>query len=471
MRRFVHLLVLLVLSAAIRAAGPDMTWDRRQMFAPDDADETISGRLVNADYLKYNWFVQGGLDMSLQNPYGYDFSNVFPNGRSFGVNASVGRWFTPEIGLRARVNWENGIGLFENNDLIWLAPFNQPGENMRRGGYLSLVGDIMFDLNSMLIGTGSTGLLGNRWHVQPFLRAGGVMNYGTDKGAPLIGVGISNRINLNNRRLSLYVDAAYNGVSSGFTMDPSTATGVGTGGNMYFDLDVGITYRFRGQLKSWYSRGVAGMAVCWDDRPSVRPGGSFFKDWFLQFSLDQTLYNLCETDFSESFSKGRTGGVNFAVGKWFSEQIGMRGRVNWENGLGIFKNDHLEWIPYDATLHDSNMDGGGCMLITADLLLDLKGLFLRWQKYYDEWFTFYAIGRMGLSSNRSLKSASPLVGLGAGTRYRITDRVSLFAESTYQGTTSEYFSGISWSGPTGGAFNGIWDFCLGVQLNIGERLF
>ena len=31
-----------------------------------------------------NWYVQAGLDMSLLNPYGCNFKNVFPNGKSFG---------------------------------------------------------------------------------------------------------------------------------------------------------------------------------------------------------------------------------------------------------------------------------------------------------------------------------------------------------------------------------------------------
>ena len=31
-----------------------------------------------------NWFLQFGADMTLQNPYGYDFSKVFPNGKSYG---------------------------------------------------------------------------------------------------------------------------------------------------------------------------------------------------------------------------------------------------------------------------------------------------------------------------------------------------------------------------------------------------
>ena len=42
-----------------------------------------------------NWFVQMGMDMSLQNPYGHDFSCVFPNGKTFGIDAAAGKWFSP----------------------------------------------------------------------------------------------------------------------------------------------------------------------------------------------------------------------------------------------------------------------------------------------------------------------------------------------------------------------------------------
>ena len=73
-----------------------------------------------------NWYLQTGLDMSLQNPYGYSFSDVFPNGKTFGVDVALGKWFTPEVGVRAKVNWENGIGLFRNDHANWLAPFYKP---------------------------------------------------------------------------------------------------------------------------------------------------------------------------------------------------------------------------------------------------------------------------------------------------------------------------------------------------------
>lgn len=56
-----------------------------------------------------NWYLQVGMDMALQNPYGTDFSKVFPNGKSFGIDAAIGKWFSPEYGARFKVNWGNGI--------------------------------------------------------------------------------------------------------------------------------------------------------------------------------------------------------------------------------------------------------------------------------------------------------------------------------------------------------------------------
>ena len=99
-----------------------------------------------------NWYIQAGLDMSLTNPYGYDFGDVFPNGKSFGVDVAAGRWFTHQLGLRAKLNWENGIRLFENDHAEWLSPFHQVGVNMDRGGYITVLGDIQFNIRNLLSG-------------------------------------------------------------------------------------------------------------------------------------------------------------------------------------------------------------------------------------------------------------------------------------------------------------------------------
>ena len=73
-----------------------------------------------------NWFVQAGLDMSLQNPYGCDFSEVFPKGKTFGVDVALGKWFTPHVALRGKVNWENGLSIFKNKHLEWVGPADNP---------------------------------------------------------------------------------------------------------------------------------------------------------------------------------------------------------------------------------------------------------------------------------------------------------------------------------------------------------
>ena len=54
-----------------------------QVFVKEDKQGTVA---TNSFWS--NWFIQADLDMSLQNPYGYDFRDVFPNGKSFGCAAS-----------------------------------------------------------------------------------------------------------------------------------------------------------------------------------------------------------------------------------------------------------------------------------------------------------------------------------------------------------------------------------------------
>jgi len=67
---------------------------KAQVFETVDAEKISGGtateNVVVADGFWKNWFVQMGLDMTLQNPYGYDFSKVFPNGKSFGKRPNLG---------------------------------------------------------------------------------------------------------------------------------------------------------------------------------------------------------------------------------------------------------------------------------------------------------------------------------------------------------------------------------------------
>ena len=79
-----------------------------------------------------NWFVQAGLGMSLQNPYGTNFKNVFPNGSTYGLNIGFGKWFTPEAGVRGGLNWQNGI--IGNKHAYYLGSKEDPCNNYSKGG-------------------------------------------------------------------------------------------------------------------------------------------------------------------------------------------------------------------------------------------------------------------------------------------------------------------------------------------------
>ena len=397
-----------------------------------------------------NWFLQFGADWTLQKPYGYNFSQSFSKGSSYGLDLAVGRRFTRELFFRGKITWDNGI---IDSRAEWLAPFNQPGVNHDRGGFVSVVGDAMFNLHHIFGKLDST----RPWNVSAFLRAGGVYNFGADKGSPLVGFGFSNAFHISDA-WGLYADVAYNGVSSGFSMDPSTATGLGSGSNMYFTLDVGVTYLLGDASYQGFGQHCT--------RNSFRDR-SFWRNWYLQMGADITLFNPVEMDFKDVFPDGLSSGLNFSLGKWFSPLVGVRGRLNLENFL--IENKGLKWLPYDKEQHTSCYDGGGCIMSYIDCLLSLKHVVFGYDQ--NELWDFYVFPRMGLGKNVSLDSMSPVVGVGIGCTYRLDRLWSIYFDSAYEGITSEFFDGISWSGPTGARFNGIWDFNFGVQLNVGELDF
>ena len=79
-----------------------------------------------------------------------------------------------------------------------------------------------------------------------------------------------------------------------------------------------------------------------------------------------------------------------------------------------------------------------------DVMISAKHLIMGYVN--DEKWDMYACGRMGLGRNRSIDSLSPVVGAGIGGSYRFSKRWSLYFDTAYEGVTSEFFNGVSWSG-------------------------
>ena len=426
----------------------------------EPADSLSQNRTVAMAPFWDNWFAQAALDVSLQTPYGYNALETFEKGKSFGVVASLGKWFTPEIALRARANWENGIPLLGKNNAEWLAPFRKPGVNMEKGGYLSVVGDVLLDVHNLFCGYDAD----RKWNMQVFPRAGLVYSFGVSKGSPLIGFGVGNTYRLNDK-YRLFLDLGYQLVSSGF-VGVDKNTGIGDNANGYMDIDFGVQYNFGNSGFRKARKVTDGERFGKSANDDVVLCNSFLDNWYLQFGLDMTLQNPYKHDFAKTFPKGKTFGLNAAVGKHFSPEVGVRFRLNWENGFPLLENHHLEWV---GTSSDgkTNMEHGGYIAAYMDVPVSLTTVICGYDA--DRKLDVIAFPRAGLGSNLATESCSPMVGLGGGCVYRLNDRWSLYGDMGYQIITSEFFSGVKGAGtgmsvPTG--CNGFLDCHVGVQYDL-----
>ena len=401
-----------------------------------------------------DWFLQVDLDMSLQNPYGYNFANVFPNGKSFGMDVAVGKWFAPMVGYRGKFNWENALPLLENGHANWLAPFYEPGVNRDKGGYIGFYGDALVNLHN-LFGTYKS----NRtWNLIFYPRIGVNYNFGVSKGALLAGLGFLNTYRLN-KRWSLYADVAYIMTGSGFVgKEKVKGTGTGSNSNGYFSIGLGAQYDLGVKKDDGKENHIRSSHA-------VLTNG-FWDNWFLQAGLDMSLINPYGCNFSQVFPKGKTFGLNAAMGKWFTPEFALKGRVQWENGL--IENKSLEWLPPKENPRQNYKDGG-FMTLSIEAMLNLTNAIAGYDPA-KKWHTSGYV-RAGIIRQFTEGSASPLMGAGLEQTYRLNDRWSLFGSAGYQVSTSEGM-GVSTTGmDVAAGSNGFFDFDLGVVYDLGRNKF
>lgn len=419
-----------------------------QVFEPAEEPRT-----VRTEGFWENWFVQMGLDMTLQNPYGYDFSKVFPNGKSFGLDLAVGKWFTHQVGVRGKFNWENKLPLLENGHANWLAPFYQPGENRRKGGYIAVYGDALLNLHNLF----GVYRPERKWNTSLYPRIGINYNFGVSKGSLLAGIGLLNTYRLSDR-WSVYGDIAYIMTGSGFVGKESKAdTGTGSNSNGYLTFGIGAQVEL-GKIKALKNVKMP------DDRSVLSNG--IWDNWFVQAGMDMSLMNPYGCNFGKVIPKGMTFGLNGALGKWFTPEYGLRGRVQWENGL--IPNNSVEWVP---PVEDprQNYKKGGLATIAIDAMLNLTNVVAG----YDPERKWHTAGyvRAGIITQFVEGSGSPLMGVGLEETYRLNDKWSLFGAAGYQVSTSEGM-GVSTTGmDVSAGSNGFFDIDFGVRYDLGRNKF
>lgn len=401
-----------------------------------------------------NWYAQVGVDVNLLFPSGHSVKDVFPNGKSFGVNVAVGKWFSPEFGGRFKVVWNNGILPNDNN--TWLQPYGVPGENHRKGGFLNFIWDVQVDMHNLL----GTYKPERKWDLILAPRAGGWWDFGIGKGCPILGVGVINTYRLNDK-WSLFLDAGYQFVAS----INGVASGTEHGGNSFAEINLGVQYDLRkknhnGKWKRKSDKSLNEDGVCLNH---------FWDNWFVQAGVGMSLINPYGTNFKNVFPNGSTYGVNVGGGKWFTPEVGIRGGVNWQNG--IIRNQSAYYLePNPEEDPDGELDKKGFYALYADMFLNLHNIIGGYDK--NRKWNAIVYPRMGLAENFSSSfSECPILGIGTEHTFALNDRLKLFADLTYQVTTSGFLDRKYYTGESNGlSSNGWFDINVGVQYELGQTI-
>lgn len=428
--RIILFVVLLLGWADLTCAQP--------MDAPLDSNKIVTNSFWD------NWYAQVGADMNLTFLKDHSLKDVFPNGKSLGINASVGKWFSPELGLKIKATWNNGI--FKNDHNTWLNPYGVPGENHRKGGFITILGDILFNLHNL----SGEYYPDRKWNMIAGLRGGAWLDVGSGAVAPVLGVAIINTYSLSDR-LRLFADLGYHFVASvnGYS------SGKGHGGNSFAELSIGVEM----DISKNYSFHQPSIS---NNRKSTIIN-FFWDNWFVQAGMGMSLVNPYGTNISNIFPNGSTFGVNVGFGKWFTSDIGLRGGLNWQNG--IFGNKKASYLDFKEQ-PGSNADNHGYAAIYTDVFFNIHNMIAGYSKHR-KWNTI-VYPRIGLVKNFSSEfGEGPILGIGTEQTYVIGEKWKLFADVNYQVTTGSFLDGKYDTGNTGSS--GWFDLNVGIQYDLGNN--
>lgn len=417
------------------------------VFAQEESQVDSSTVVTNSFW--DNWYAQVGVDMNLLFPKGFNMMDVFPNGKSFGANVAVGKWFSPEFGGRFKITWNNGI--LKNESNTWLKPYGVPGENHRLGGFMTFIGDIQLNMHNLL------GIYkpDRKWNIIVSPRAGGYLDIGSGKGCPILGGGVVTTYRLSDR-WRFFADVSYNFTAS----INGVQSGTGHGSNGFAEIAIGIETDL--SKKNTFHRQSANSIK----NIHTVALNSFWDNWFIQVGLGMSLQNPYRTNFANVFPNGNTLGVNLGIGKWFTPEAGVRVGMNWQNGLLI--NHHASYLhTRPGSKGDPNKHS--FIALYADLFLNLHNTIAGYDTQR-KWNTIF-YPRLGLARNFQAEfKESPLLGIGFEQTYMLNSHLKIYADLAYQVTTSgfhdrnyptnDYDSGLS--------SNGWFDLNVGVQYELGQ---
>lgn len=184
-----------------------------------------------------NWFISagGGAEMLMGNS---DVAGTVRKRISPTLNVSVGKWFTPGLGLRLQYSGLQGRGYTPDASNGYIdAQGSVAGYYKQKFSYMNLHGDVMFNLSSMLCGYNPKRV----YEFIPYLGAGFVHTYsGPQKEAFAVNAGLINRFRVSPV-LDVNLELSIMGTENKFDGE--------LGGKKDFDgvlaATAGVTYYFK----------------------------------------------------------------------------------------------------------------------------------------------------------------------------------------------------------------------------------
>ena len=192
-----------------------------------------------------NWFIQAGIDANVTDVYkqGGFLSYDWRHGRTYGFDFAVGKWFSPDLGVRLKLNWENGAfyHAFRHTEQVWEAP------NPHKGGYAGLYFDTEFNMSNIFCGYSDSRV----WNLILYPRMGVIRNFAADSYAPALGAGLESAWKISDR-VGAYLDLAWVFTTRDYM--PYQGDGKMFSSNGIASIDLGITYNIG---KTGWSKAVS----------------------------------------------------------------------------------------------------------------------------------------------------------------------------------------------------------------------
>ena len=183
-----------------------------------------------------NWFMSIGGGASVLLGQG-DNAGKFGDRISPTLNVSVGKWFTPGLGLRLQYSGLQAKGYSYNKDAPYVTgAASGDSYYKQKFDYMNFHGDVLFNLSALICGYNPDRV----YEIIPYLGAGLVHNYTTPRHNSLgINAGIINRFRLSSA-VDLNLELSALGTETKFDGEPVGSFGY----DGVLSATVGLTYRF-----------------------------------------------------------------------------------------------------------------------------------------------------------------------------------------------------------------------------------